>query len=703
MPYFHLVFRSLPLACCLTFYSTLVFGLGGTSPVTIIEILNDGSVPADCVGVLDAAAGGVPEVSLDLDGDAIADICLGSATSSCDGGFDLDCGIATGGAECATEEDISAPQVFMDSELRLIVRSGDLVGAGFDQNPDSASNVPPDSQLVFGFRNASDTPLTLGYTGFSVNSSDCSYTFDEAQFDEDGDGFIAYTGLTAQTYVVNSVADDPDASIDGVCDTGMVRGGSPHCTLRAAMQEANANGNGAFGRDNIEFDISDGCVSDICTISVDIASYGQLPNIQDPVRIDGSTQPGNAGVCNSAIPDRPPYRIVIEGDGTLRGLHPETGSGGSLIRGLNIRNFDTGIDISRSDNTVVECNFIGTDETGTVAGPGNTGVGVLFTCDSSNNIVGGVDDQDGNLISANGGDGVQFYAGFDCSPLNGNTPEMNSVLGNFIGVHKDGISPLGNVFSGISLFGGDGSDNNFIGVLASNGAVHGNVIGANSAGIYIDNNTNGVVISGNFLGTDLSGTVALGNEFGGVDIISGNDNLIGGDTPATSNTIAFNGEGVFVLAPTAINNRIQRNRMFNNIGLGIELIASGDEPDGQNPNDPDDSDTGPNQLQNFPEISSAVEDDGMVTVEYSIPTFDLPLTVEFFQADSDLDEGQIFLIEDVYDTAGTAVVAFSNELVDVGSAIIATATDANGNTSEFSTAVNILFLDLLLRGGFETD
>lgn len=677
-----------------------------SSPITIIESLNDGSVPADCLGGLDAAAGGLPEVSLDLDGDALADICLGSTTTtaSCAAGFSLDCSATSGGGECSTEDDISAPQVFMDDELRLIVRNGDLVGAGFDQNPDAAMNIPADAPLVFGFRNGTNTPLTLGFAALSVNASDCSYNFGEAQID-DGDAQLEYTGLPAQNYVVNSVNDLPDAAIDGTCDTGMLVGGQTECTLRAALQEANANGNGETGTDTIEFNITEGCVNDICIIGVDIASNNQLPNIIDPVSIDGSTQPGNAAVCTSAIPDRPPYRVVIEGDGTLRGLHPEFGSDGSVIRGLNIRNFETGIDIARSDNNVVECNFIGTDETGTVAGPGNTGNGILFSCDSSNNVVGGTSDADGNLLSGNGGDGVQFFAGFDCSPQNGNVPEMNSVLGNFIGTQKDGISPLGNVFSGVTLFGANdqGSDNNYIGVLASNGFINGNVIGANSAGIFIDNSTTGAVISGNYLGTDLSGTVNLGNEFGGVDILSGNNNLIGGDAPGAGNIMAFNGEGVFVLDPTAVNNRIQRNSMYSNIGLGIELIASGDEPDGQNPNDPDDSDTGPNQLQNFPDIISATEDAGMVTVEYSVPTVSFPLTIELFLADSDLDEGEVFLIEDTYSAAGINTVVFSNELVELDSSITATATDANGNTSEFSTSVGIVFLDLLFRDGYETD
>jgi hypothetical protein len=44
---------------------------------------------------------------------------------------------------------------------------------------------------------------------------------------------------TGPVYNVNTVADVPDAAIDGICDTGGICDGVPCCTLRAAVMEAN--------------------------------------------------------------------------------------------------------------------------------------------------------------------------------------------------------------------------------------------------------------------------------------------------------------------------------------------------------------------------------------------------------------------------------------------------------------------------------
>ena len=50
-------------------------------------------------------------------------------------------------------------------------------------------------------------------------------------------------------------------------------------------------------------------------------------------------------------------------------------------------------------------------------------------------------------------------------------------------------------------------------------------------------------------------------------------------------------------------NRVSGNSIHNNGGLGLDLVG-----DGVTLNDPGDPDTGPNDLQNFPALSSAVSD-----------------------------------------------------------------------------------------------
>ncbi len=62
--------------------------------------------------------------------------------------------------------------------------------------------------------------------------------------------------------VVNSTGGAPDLIAgDGTCDTGNLVGSDPECTLRAAIQEANA----LAGPDTINFDIPnlDGTVKTI--------------------------------------------------------------------------------------------------------------------------------------------------------------------------------------------------------------------------------------------------------------------------------------------------------------------------------------------------------------------------------------------------------------------------------------------------------
>ncbi|MGB0515016.1 MAG: CSLREA domain-containing protein [Wenzhouxiangellaceae bacterium] len=109
---------------------------------------------------------------------------------------------------------------------------------------------------------------------------------------------------------VNSVGDAPDFLINGSCDTGAtIAGGAAECSLRAAIQEANATPE----FDEIRFDIP-GCPGGICVIDIVTAGGNFLPDLIAPVSIDGSTQPGNAGVCDTPIPDRPAYRVVLDNE-----------------------------------------------------------------------------------------------------------------------------------------------------------------------------------------------------------------------------------------------------------------------------------------------------------------------------------------------------------------------------------------------------
>lgn len=504
----------------------------------------------------------------------------------------------------------------------------------------------------------------------------------------------------SQVLTVNSVGDLPDLAANGSCDTGAtVDGGAAECTLRAAIQEANVTPD----FDEIRFDIPD-CPGGICVIDIVTAGGGFLPDLTAPVSIDGSTQPGNAGVCSTPIPDRPTYRVVLDGDGVDVGLRVEQGGDGSIIRGLNIRNFFNNVALVETADARIECNFIGTDETGMSAAANNVANGIVLLCQSTGNIIGGPNAGDGNLISGHASDGVQFFASATCGFGTARIPTNNAVLANFIGTAADGVTPLGNEFAGISMFGEPGADGNFIGVLQDGVSVRGNVIGASgTSGILLDGDPGGVdgtdntLILGNFIGTDISGQANLGSFFGGVDIVLGDSNQVG--SPEHGNVIAFNSEGVFLDQDAGEGNQISGNRMARNMNLGIELVLN--DEFGLNPNDPGDVDSGANRLQNSPVLLGAVVDDRELTVTWNVDFETVPLTIEFFSADADNEEGLRYLGSADYTAAGNASAVFPAG--DFGGAehIVATAIDAVGNTSEFSAALVVQFVELLLRDGFD--
>ena len=68
-----------------------------------------------------------------------------------------------------------------------------------------------------------------------------------------------------------------------------------------------------------------------------------------------------------------------------------------------------------------------------------------------------------------------------------------------------------------------------------------NVISGNGSGVVFLSGSTGNVVQGNFVGTDITGTAALGNTFDGVSINASTNNLIGGPTAGSGNTVACNG------------------------------------------------------------------------------------------------------------------------------------------------------------------
>jgi CSLREA domain-containing protein len=325
-------------------------------------------------------------------------------------------------------------------------------------------------------------------------------------------------------------------------------------------------------------------------------------------------------------------------------------------------------------NNMIQGNFIGTDGSGSAAIPTVHGTGILVHGD--NNLIGGTAAGLGNVISGNDM-GIVIL------------DDDNQVLGNRIGTDRTGSIALGNHI-GVQVFG----DRNDIGD-GMPGA--GNLISGNDVGVSVeDGNLNQVL--GNRIGTDASGTAAIPNQVGvavGLDYdlepvwtiigAAGSGNRIAWNTQCgvlvledvdsvdiIENTIDNNGsapgglcdgQGITVVGTylDASRVKIQMNSMFDNGGLGIELIGSM-----------------ANDSIEPPELTWA---DTTTAEGTSCPG----CKVEVFLAAPDptgFGEGKTFIASGIAGGDG----AFSIALSGVGNCpvLTASATDSVGNTSEFS-------------------
>jgi titin len=415
------------------------------------------------------------------------------------------------------------------------------------------------------------------------------------------------------------------------------------------------------------------------------------------------------------------------------------GSEDSLIEWNVISGNVTGMHVFRNDHMILS-NFVGTDPSGTSTNLalGNS-IGILVDTPSSNVQIGGPDPAMSNIISGND-TGIQLMTdgnfvinnriGSDVSGalalgndtgvwVNGNNNTIdgnqisdstiglllighgNQAFANFIGTDASGDLPIGND-TGVHIVGSDNIVGGWIPISVPSGSTAGNIISGNDTGILLTTNAQNNQIHGNKIGSGNSTDSSLPNNTG--ILLDGADfNIIGGTslpmeanwvmhntgdgirfiTTASGNMvrnnyIAWNARGITAGATTgdAVQNTFHYNHIYHNTQLGIDL-----HPWGVTPNDPGDADLGPNYLQNFPVISSATTS----TVQ---GTSCLGCTVEIFEAAVDPSghgEGISPVGMGVTDSSGNFSIAV-DPLATFGACdyVTATATDADGNTSEFA-------------------
>lgn len=401
--------------------------------------------------------------------------------------------------------------------------------------------------------------------------------------------------------------------------------------------------------------------------------------------------------------------------------------GGPALEDRNIisGNSHIGLRLLSSSHNTLQNNYIGTDRTGTFALPNYDGLSLEAT--TQYNLIGGYNASERNLISGNVAYGL---------PLIGIDTKLNTIVGNYIGTNAAGNAAIPNTYG---ILFDDGSNNNWVGgyqagagnLISGNSGygvfiynnytrdnpVVGNLIGTDYTGTAAVPNANGIVIDGialhhridsnvisgnaqvgvdihiagtsefvltrNKIGTDITGTLPLGNTLDGVRLAQGVfDNIIG--KPDSGNIIAYNGaNGITVMTSADIRNTFSANAIYSNGGLGIDLYLSG-----VTPNDAGDGDTGPNMLMNFPVITLATYDDisGLVSISGTLDALNpASCRVEVFAADDDgsgYGEGKQYLGFCAPDASGNWNLVVPGPFCN--NSVTATATDADGNTSEFA-------------------
>jgi CSLREA domain-containing protein len=539
-----------------------------------------------------------------------------------------------------------------------------------------------------------------------------------------GMGGLAAQAAAGVTFTVNSTADAPDSGKNGQCKTS-----ANVCTLRAAIMEANWTSQPVM----INFNIPGSGVQTINIASrlpnvaapggVTIDGYSQpgaapntsslVSNAQIKIEVKGKGASSFDGLVFSTkanvVRGIAIYNFINQLSFT--GLNADnnkvigtyvctnaTGTIGSPVSGNQIgillqkgassnvigtpavadRNVvsgcgNRGITLSYEPTSynVIQNNLVGLDPSGTRALPnGSQGVDINYT---DYNLVGGDNPGQGNVLSGNGGSGIE--------DSHGGRNHDNIIAGNLIGTTPSGgvASYAGNLLWGIRFEGPKfcatpGKPNpggcTLAGVsegLPNHNTARNNVIVSNGkGGVLIDKGHNNVTLSGNWIGTTKSGADG-GNLVAGVQIQRGSYGM-----KVTGNVIAHNPVGVQIASTggyppgdeqRTYGNTITRNSTFDNTGIQFVWKSS------------------PSMVQNAMAAPSLTPAAGKVVKG----TTCAGCTVEIFLGENKTAKtGKTYVTTVTANSSGAFSVKLS---VAVGSPITATSTDKSGNTSPFQVPV----------------
>lgn len=426
---------------------------------------------------------------------------------------------------------------------------------------------------------------------------------------------------SANVFVVNSTGDQTDASPgDDGCETAAAT-----CTLRTAIEEANAGAEA----DTVHFDSSfDGTSGSV----IDLGS--SLPTVSSPLVIQGDaggfckgpTQPVQGPCVGIVGAEGEPVLVVdaapalvsglaitggsigieleehaggaeLRDDWTGIGLDQSPGAneigilvgpgvvgakiGGDTVAKRNVvgNSTDTGIELRGASDARISGNYVGVAPDGESAAPNGTGVEVASVTPAGPNatgdVIGGsltpeeaespVCDGPCNVISGSLGSGID---------LTGRWPQTfvatgpTTIAGNYVGLDAAGARGIANAETGIVI-----GEAPYVTIGGSNAALEGNHVNGGEAGISSgtpfwdpSGRPNGARIEGNSIGLDPQDRALLAppHEFG---VLNAVPQQIGGGERAqiVDNRISMTeGEGI---REEGTGTKISANE----IGVGAEV------------------------------------------------------------------------------------------------------------------------------------
>ncbi len=436
-----------------------------------------------------------------------------------------------------------------------------------------------------------------------------------------------FPGMQVGTLTQGGIALGDPISITSIPNTLAARGGN-NAQARVIVNGSQTGGGTGFVLDASHCSL-DGLIIDGFGIGVSVPNPGDVGNLiqgnfigkyllypVDPstgAALTGSNSIELAGLGNS---EQGVYSDA--NNTTIGGTNPQENNviAGNLEQGL-------WIDAAAIGN-VIEGNqigMIGPPGSGYYYQVGNGADGVLV--DGSSTAIGGSGDAAANVISGNGGNGIDIvgpgatrtivganliglapgggYVFGSGDPGNGGDGVLidnsasnviggpdstwgnaissnsgdgvlitgaastgNTVLNNMIGLTIDGKAVKGNLDDGVEV---DSPQN----TIGPGNVISGNLLGVNISGSL----ASGVVVQGNLIGTDITGAIDLGNATEGILIQNATDALIEGDAQG-SQVISGNLQGVVISGATSTRNLVEGN-LIGSDKTGLYAIPNAQE------------------------------------------------------------------------------------------------------------------------------